>query len=307
MAASLLALLDDITTVLDDVAVLTKVAVKKTAGVVGDDLALNANQVSGVRADRELPVVWAVAKGSLWNKAILVPSALLMGAFAPWSIPPMLILGGLYLCFEGAEKIFHKIYERKAVDGEKEALHAALLDPSVSMVDVEKEKIKGAIRTDFVLSAEIIVISMGSAAFAASSTLSQALTLTLIAVGMTVFVYGLVACIVKLDDFGLSMTRRASSSAQRVGQWILSSAPRMMSTLSFVGTVAMFTVGGGILAHSIPAIGHELDSWTGWASLGASAAVAVLGVVAGLLLVALSKPVKKIVDSIRSSPVGEKA
>lgn len=293
MALGLIALLDDIATVLDDVAVLSKVAVKKTAGVVGDDLALNANQVAGVRADRELPVVWAVAKGSLLNKVILVPIALLLSAFASWAITPLLVLGGLFLCFEGAEKVLHKLLHTPK-DAQHEAnIHAAVLEPSVDMVTLEKDKIKGAVRTDFVLSAEIIVISLG--AFAGANMLTQSVSLSLIALGMTVFVYGLVAIIVRLDDVGLSLMHRPgrSPAAQSIGKSIVGFAPWLMRGLALFGTIAMFTVGGGILAHAWHGFGEGLARAgisSPWALMGLEA---VLGLVAGLLCVGLLTAARK--------------
>ena len=257
-ASSLLALIDDIATVLDDVAILSKVAAKKTAGVLGDDLALNAQQVAGVRADRELPVVWAVAKGSLLNKAILVPAALLIGAFANWLITPLLMVGGAFLCFEGFEKLAHR-YLHSANDEEahKAELTAALLDPKVDLVALERDKIKGAVRTDFILSAEIIAITLGTAA--ASSFTTQALVLSGVAVAMTVGVYGVVAGIVKLDDFGLWLTQRGGNGAQALGRGILAAAPWLMKTLTVVGTAAMFLVGGGILVHGVPALNNAIQ------------------------------------------------
>jgi uncharacterized protein len=250
--ASLLALLDDIATVLDDVAVLTKVAAKKTAGVLGDDLALNAQQVSGIRADRELPVVWAVAKGSAINKTILVPAALAISALAPWAVLPLLMAGGLYLCYEGFEKLAHKFLP----GGENDVAHRsqvvkALADPSIDLVALEKTRIKGAVRTDFILSAEIIVIALGIVATAPFIT--QVSTLITIAALMTVGVYGLVAAIVKLDDLGLYLARDARAAAfQAIGRTIVRAAPFLMKGLSIAGTAAMFLVGGGILTHGIP-------------------------------------------------------
>jgi len=256
MATSLLALLDDITTVLDDVAVLAKVAAKKTSGVLGDDLALNANQVAGVRAERELPVVWAVAKGSLKNKAILVPSALLISAGAPWAVTPLLMCGGLYLCYEGAEKLAHKLLHSPAEDKrEHAALVKAVADPEVDLVAFESDKIAGAIRTDFILSGEIIVITLGSAAGA--SFIVRAGTLTTVALLMTVFVYGFVAAIVKLDDAGLHLSRKKGSAAA-LGRFLLLAAPWLMKSLSVLGTAAMFMVGGGILLHGLPWAPHDL-------------------------------------------------
>lgn len=240
--SSLLVLIDDIATLLDDVSLMTKVAAKKTAGVLGDDLALNAQQVTGVRADRELPVVWAVAKGSLMNKAILVPAALLISAFIPWAVTPLLMLGGAYLCFEGFEKLAHKFLHSKEDDeAQKAARKQAVADANVDLVAYEKAKIKGAVRTDFILSAEIIAITLG---IVADSPLpQQVIVLSGIAVVMTLGVYGVVGGIVKLDDLGLWMTKRASGVAQAVGNGILRAAPYMMKGLSVVGTAAMFLVG----------------------------------------------------------------
>jgi predicted DNA repair protein MutK len=255
-ASSLLTLIDDIASILDDVAVLTKVATKKTAGVLGDDLALNAQQVTGVRAERELPVVWAVAKGSVVNKAILVPAALGISALAPWAVTPLLMFGGAFLCFEGVEKLAHKFLHGPA---EEQSHHTELLvavaDPAVDLVAVEKEKIKGAVRTDFILSAEIVTIALGTVATAPFVT--RVSVLVAIAAVMTVGVYGLVAGIVKLDDLGQHMVRAGASSVQRgVGIAILKTAPYLMKTLSIAGTIAMFLVGGGILTHGVPFLHH---------------------------------------------------
>jgi uncharacterized protein len=288
--SNLLALIDDIATVLDDVAVLTKVATKKTAGVLGDDLALNAQQVAGVRADRELPVVWAVAKGSMVNKAILVPAALAISALAPWAVTPLLMIGGLFLCYEGFEKLAHKFV---VAHGEDAAHHAeltrALTDPSVDMATLERDKIKGAVRTDFVLSAEIIAITLGAVAQAAF--LTQVLVLSGIAVVMTVGVYGLVAGIVKLDDFGLWLAQRAGAAAA-LGRAILRAAPWLMKGLSVAGTAAMFLVGGGILTHGLPILHHAIvgmiDGLQGLAQTATAAAIdALVGLVAGALTLAL--------------------
>jgi predicted DNA repair protein MutK len=256
---SLLALLDDITTILDDVATLTKVATKKTAGVLGDDLALNAQQVSGVQAARELPVVWAVAKGSLLNKAILVPAALLISAVAPWAVTPLLMVGGLYLCFEGFEKIAHRFLHGDSGDdaAHKAELARALVDPQVDLVALERDKIKGAIRTDFILSAEIVVISLGTVA--SQPFMTRVAVLAGIALLMTVGVYGLVAGIVKLDDAGLWLSRREGNAGlqRALGRGLLRAAPWLMKTLSVLGTAAMFLVGGSIISHGLPAL-HQL-------------------------------------------------
>ncbi|NCP39714.1 MAG: DUF808 domain-containing protein [Rhodoferax sp.] len=291
MATSLLVLLDDIASVLDDVALMSKVAAKKTAGVLGDDLALNAQQVTGVKAERELPVVWAVFKGSLVNKAVLVPLALLLSAFAPWAITPLLMAGGLFLCFEGFEKLAHKFLHSGAEEQVHRAeLAHALADASVDLVALEKDKIKGAIRTDFILSTEIIVIALGIVQ--GSALLVQVGALVGIAVAMTIGVYGVVAVIVKLDDVGLFLSLRAGASPwatmqRRLGGMILAAAPWLMKALTVVGTLAMFLVGGGILAHGLHDVGTGLALLS--QSTGAMAGVtslvlnALLGVVAGAL------------------------
>ncbi len=288
--SNLLALIDDIASVLDDVAVLTKVATRKTAGVLGDDLALNAQQVAGVRAERELPVVWAVAKGSLVNKAILVPAALAVSALAPWAVTPLLMIGGLFLCYEGFEKLAHRfLTPREQVTAHQSALRHALSDPSVDLAALERDKIKGAVRTDFVLSAEIIAITLGAVAQAGFMT--QVLVLCGIAVLMTVGVYGIVAGIVKLDDLGLWLSRRAGFSAA-LGRAILRAAPWLMKALSVAGTVAMFLVGGGILTHGLPflqrAIDGAIDVFGAAAhSVASMAADALVGLAAGALALAL--------------------
>lgn len=260
-ASSLLALIDDIASVLDDVSVMTKVAAKKTAGVLGDDLALNAQQVAGVRADRELPVVWAVAKGSFRNKLILVPAALAISALAPILITPLLMLGGAFLCFEGFEKLAHKFLHAESEGKAHHQEHVrALLDPAVDILAVEREKVQGAVRTDFILSAEIIAITLGTVATASFG--KQVAVLSGIAMIMTVGVYGLVAGIVKLDDAGLYLSRRSSRLQIALGNALLRLAPYLMKTLSVAGTVAMFMVGGGILSHGIPALHHAIEHVT---------------------------------------------
>ena len=311
--ASLLTLLDDIATILDDVAVMTKVAAKKsaavaddvatmtkvatqkTAGVLGDDLALNAQQVTGVRAEREIPVVWAVAKGSLVNKAILVPAALAISAWAPWLVTPLLMLGGAFLCFEGVEKLAHKLLHGA---GEEEAGHAdhaqANADGTVDLVVFEREKIQGAVRTDFILSAEIIVIALGTVASA--PFLQQVAVLVGIAVLMTVGVYGLVGGIVKLDDLGLWLSGKASSAAQALGRSLLAAAPWLMKALSVAGTAAMFLVGGGILVHGIGPLHHAIEGAGAavaqgalggvWQALATNALNAVAGIAAGAVVLA---------------------
>ncbi|WP_137169056.1 DUF808 domain-containing protein [Marinomonas sp. FW-1] len=249
----LLALLDDITTLLDDVAVFSKVAAKKTAGVLGDDLALNAEQVSGVKADRELPVVWAVAKGSFLNKLILVPLALAISAFMPWLIHPLLMVGGLYLCFEGVEKVLHTFRDNHE---EKEALRKNVKQATSAkeLLALEKSKVKGAIRTDFVLSAEIIVIALGTVA--EQSLLTQAMVVSVVAFIVTVGVYFLVGLIVRLDDIGLHLNQSNSTIVKQLGFVILKGAPMLIRLLTIVGTIAMFLVGGGIFVHGLPALHH---------------------------------------------------
>ncbi len=285
-ASSLFALIDDIASVLDDVAILSKVAAKKTAGVLGDDLALNAQQVAGVTADRELPVVWAVAKGSAINKAILVPAALAISAFAPWLVTPLLMVGGAYLCFEGAEKLAHRfLHSREEDQAHKAELVQALADPKVDLVAFEKDKIKGAVRTDFILSAEIIAISLGTVA--GQPFITQVGVLVGIAVLMTVGVYGFVAGIVKLDDLGLWLSKTSSAVAQALGRGLLWLAPWLMKFLSIAGTVAMFLVGGGILVHGVPALHHAVEGMVETAGWWADPLLnGGVGLVAGALVLA---------------------
>jgi hypothetical protein len=302
MASSLLALLDDIATILDDVSVMTKVAARKTAGVLGDDLALNAQQVSGVAAARELPVVWAVAKGSMVNKAILVPAALAISSFIPWAVTPLLMIGGAFLCYEGFEKLAHRFLHRG--NGEKahrEELRQALADPAIDLVALEKDKIKGAVRTDFILSAEIIVIALGTVA---AAPLPQRIgVLAGIALIMTVGVYGLVAGIVKLDDAGLHLRRSTGDGAlagasRAIGGAILAAAPWLMKALSIAGTAAMFLVGGGILVHGAPPLASVIETLaqnSGVAGLAASlVADALVGIAAGGILLAAVKGLGKL-------------
>lgn len=297
--ASLLALLDDITTVLDDVAILSKVAAKKTAGVLGDDLALNAQQLTGIRAEREIPVVWAVAKGSFKNKLILVPLALIISAIAPWLITPALMVGGAFLCYEGFEKVWHLIaHSKEDKQQEQDKVTRALLDPATDMVEFEKSKIAGAIRTDFILSAEIIVIALGTVAEAEFVT--RVAVVSTIAAIITVGVYGLVAAIVKMDDAGLFLSQREGQGGldglwRGLGRFLLRAAPVLMKTLSIVGTAAMFMVGGGILLHGIPGAleweHHITEAVSHWAGVGPVLGAltptlvgAVVGVIAGAIL-----------------------
>ncbi len=304
--SSLLLLIDDIASVLDDVATLTKVATKKTAGVLGDDLALNAQQVAGVKADRELPVVWAVAKGSFRNKAILVPAALAISAFAPWAIVPLLMLGGAFLCFEGFEKLAHRFLHGAEEDRAHQAeVVKALADPNADLLALERDKIRGAVRTDFILSAEIIVITLG--VVGGMSLMTQVSVLTGIAVLMTIGVYGLVAAIVKLDDAGLYLSRRQDGGAvaglQRgLGRGILAAAPWMMRGLSVAGTAAMFLVGGGILTHGIPPLHHAIAALTdGMAGVGGALLPLALdglsGIVAGALVLAAVSVVRRLLPA----------
>ncbi|HHC6503875.1 DUF808 domain-containing protein [Vibrio parahaemolyticus] len=295
--ASLLTLLDDIAAVLDDVALMSKMAAKKTAGVLGDDLALNAQQVSGVASEREIPVVWAVAKGSFKNKLILVPSALLISAIIPWLIMPLLLIGGLFLCFEGTEKVLEKLFPHSHPHEEKEEL----VDSGESLEEYEKRKVAGAIRTDFILSAEIIVIALGTVTGA--SLVTQILVVSLIAVIMTIGVYGLVAGIVKLDDLGFYLEIRSKGKGwmAKVGSALVAFAPKLMKLLTIVGTAAMFLVGGGIVVHNVPAIHHFVEPIIMNFS-GHSVATAILpillngiiGFVAGLIVVAVWTVIEKL-------------
>ena len=306
-AGSLLTLLDDIATILDDVSVMTKVAAKKTAGVLGDDLALNAQQVTGVRAERELPVVWAVFKGSAINKLVMVPAALFLSAVFPWIITPLLMLGGAFLCYEGFEKVAHRLLHSKEEEQEDHSKRVqAVADRKVDMVQFEKQRIRGAIRTDAILSAEIIVIALGTVQDAELAV--RIGVVSVIAAAMTVGVYGLVAGIVKLDDVGMHLLdkkgeTRVAAAQRRHGEMILSFAPVMMQTLSVVGTAAMSLVGGGILVHGVPQLAlllhdvadlaHELpvaaDLFSGIAALIFNA---VAGIIAGGLLVGIQHLVK---------------
>jgi predicted DNA repair protein MutK len=293
--SSLLLLIDDIATLLDDVTVMTKIAAKQTAGVLGDDLALNAQQVSGVNADRELPVVWAVCKGSFVNKLILVPSALLISAFIPWLIIPLLLIGGAYLCFEGSEKLVHKFFHKASEDElHYQELVEAVSNADLDLVQYEKDKIKGAIRTDFVLSAEIIVITLG--AVASSTLMVQIGSLSAVAVLMTIGVYGFVAGIVKLDDAGLHLIKNPAQSMwaklkHLFGNFLLWLAPKLMKFLSVAGTAAMFLVGGGIFTHNVPVLHHAIEAMSKilpaapW--LVSGLLNMVFGVLLGLLVVAI--------------------
>lgn len=298
MASSLLILLDDIAAVLDDVAVMTKLAAKKTAGVLGDDLALNAQQVTGVRASRELPIVWAVAKGSFINKLILVPAALLISAFLPMLITPLLMIGGAFLCFEGSEKILHKFAPNLLPHDETHDSdeHVKANADEVDLVAFEQEKIKGAIRTDFILSAEIVVISLG--VMTASTLLTKTLSLSAIAIAMTVGVYGLVAMIVKMDDVGFHLLTKPSPAKQRLGRILLAFAPKLMKFLSVAGTLAMFLVGGGIVVHGVPVLHHGIEHVahaTGVLSGLTNALLSgLLGFVVGLVIVAVVAMIAKL-------------
>lgn len=311
--ASLFTLLDDIASVLDDVATMTKVAARKTAGVLGDDLALNAQQVAGVRAERELPVVWAVAAGSFRNKLILVPAALALSALASWAITPLLVIGGAYLCFEGVEKIAHRWLHSPAEDAARHAAVSAVLDDAAQdIVAFERERIAAAVRTDFILSAEIIVIALGTVQTMPLQT--RVGVLAAVALLMTVGVYGLVALIVKMDDAGLWLMRRAgngivASLQHSLGETLLAVAPRMLKLLAVAGTLAMFLVGGGIVVHGFPvmsAASAALAQTAGAASATAAAVVpilfdAVAGVLTGALVLGVVLAVSRIRQSGRSA------
>jgi hypothetical protein len=309
VASSLLTLLDDIATVLDDVAVLTKIAAKKTAGVLGDDLALNAQQVAGVDSNRELPVVWAVAKGSMLNKAVLVPAALLLSTFVPWVVIPVMIIGGAFLCFEGVEKLAHKLLHSQARDdANRSGLLKTLADPSVDLIAFERDKIRGAIRTDFILSAEIIVISLGTVATEAFAV--QVGVLVAIAVLMTVGVYGLVAGIVKLDDAGLFLSRHEGESGpvrakRSLGRGILRMAPWLMKFLSMAGTAAMFLVGGGILTHNLPPLDFSIKAFPSPSVLGTLLGM-LADLVVGVIVGAVVLGVVKLIGKLRRRPAANK-
>jgi hypothetical protein len=317
--SSLLVLIDDIAAILDDVALMTKVAAKKTAGVLGDDLALNAQQVSGVRADRELPVVWAVAKGSFLNKLILVPTALAISAFIPWAVTPLLMLGGAFLCYEGFEKIAHKFLHSAVEDQAGHAqLVEAMVDPATDLVAFEKDKIKGAVRTDFILSAEIIAITLGTVADA--PLLQQVIVLSGIAIVMTIGVYGLVGGIVKLDDGGLYLSELKGESVWRrlqrnLGRGVLRAAPHMMKSLSVIGTAAMFLVGGGILTHGLPFAHHWIERMTLSTSEGIgdfsvivpTVLNAVAGIAAGAIALVLVSALSKVWRAMKGGVDSKKA
>ncbi len=288
--SSLLSLLDDIATLLDDISVMGKVAAKKTAGVLGDDLSLNAQQVSGVKANRELPVVWGVAKGSFLNKLILVPLALVISAFAPWAITPLLMIGGAYLCYEGVEKVLHSLHKSKSDETpqarEQRLLKVAQQDPAA----FEKKKVKGAIRTDFILSAEIMAITLGIVSEA--PLLNQVLILSGIAILVTIGVYGIVAAIVKIDDLGYWLQTKSSALAKSIGGVLLATAPRLMKILTVVGTIAMFLVGGGIIVHGVPFLHHAIEGFgAGWGALVSAlisnGANLVTGFIVGLIVLSL--------------------
>lgn len=285
--SSLLTLLDDIATLLDDVSVMGKVAAKKTAGVLGDDLSLNAQQVSGVKANRELPVVWSVAKGSFLNKLILVPLALLISAFAPWAITPLLMVGGAYLCYEGVEKVLHSLHKDKSQETPQAREQRLLKVAQQNPAEFEKSKVKGAVRTDFILSAEIVAITLGIVSEA--PLLNQVIVLAGVAILVTVGVYGIVAGIVKIDDLGLWLQQKSSAAAQAIGGVLLAAAPWLMKILTVVGTLAMFLVGGGIIVHGVPLLHHAIEGFSAGmhgllAMLTGNLANLVLGFIVGSIV-----------------------
>ncbi len=297
--ASLLTLLDDISLIKADVAVMTTVAAKKTAGVLGEDLALNAEQVTGVKPNREIPVIWAVAKGSFLNKLILVPAALLISYFLPPLVTILLMCGGLFLCYEGAEKVIHKFWPHLLEhDEEHEAHKAANMDEDIDLVAFEKQKVKGAIRTDFILSAEIIVIALGSATASGATLTEKALVLSILAIVITIGIYGLVAGIVKLDDLGLHLKKQSSEAKQKFGDFLLAFAPKLMKFLSIAGTAAMFLVGGGILVHGISPVHHFVEDLAHLAGIfdGLTNTLinGLVGVIVGVILVAIVSGIGKL-------------
>ena len=296
--ASLLTLLDDISVILDDVSVMTKVAAKKTAGVLGDDLALNAEQVTGVKADRELPVVWAVAKGSFINKLILVPAALLISTIYPPLVTFLLMCGGLFLAYEGAEKVIHKFWPHILPhDEEQNARREANADETIDLVAFEKEKIKGAIRTDFVLSAEIIVITLGAAA--GGTLLTKTLVLSIVAIAITIGVYGLVAGIVKIDDLGFYLKKQSSNAKQKIGDFLLAAAPKLMKFLSIAGTLAMFLVGGGILVHGIGFLHHGVEDIAHLTGVFETITTTLLNGLVGLIIGVIVVAVVTVIGKVR--------
>jgi uncharacterized protein len=296
----LLALLDDITVLLDDIAAMSKVAAVKTSGIVGDDLAVNAQALVGIDPKRELPIVWRVAKGSMKNKFILVPTALLLAAFAEWAITPLLMIGGAFLCYEGAEKVYHAVKPTREDKKHEKELVEAGHESTKALLDLEKEKISEAVNTDFILSAEIIAVALG--AVKEKSFAVQAGVLAGIGIGMTVIVYGLVACIIKLDDLGMWLAKQKSRAAQKLGLWILKSVPYIMKTLSVVGTTAMFAVGGGIILHGIPAIKDAMHHWSNWVSVPTTI---VVGLIIGLICIPLvhvtAKPFGKMMKTVKKA------
>ncbi|CAM3463415.1 DUF808 domain-containing protein [Klebsiella variicola] len=298
--SSLLTLLDDIATLLDDISVMGKLAAKKTAGVLGDDLSLNAQQVTGVRANRELPVVWGVAKGSFVNKVILVPLALLISAFIPWAITPLLMLGGAFLCFEGVEKVLHSLEARKHKEDPAQRQQRLQALAERDPLAFERDKVKGAIRTDFILSAEIVAITLGIVAEA--PLLNQILILSGIAILVTIGVYGLVGVIVKLDDMGYWLAEKRAALAQWLGKGLLVVAPWLMKVLSIVGTLAMFLVGGGIVVHGIAPLHHAIEHWSaGLGGILAPLLPVIANLVLGFIIGAVVLAGVKVVSSLRRS------
>lgn len=261
MASGFFALLDDIASLMDDVAVLSKVSAKKTAGILGDDLAVNAEKATGFMASRELPVLWAIAKGSLLNKVIILPIAFLLSAFAPWGVTLALILGGVYLAFEGVEKIIHYVFHHK----EKEPVEIPVEKPKLSAaekVDAEKKKIKAAIVTDFILSVEIVIIALGSVV--GQPLMTQILVVSVVALIATIGVYGIVALIVRMDDFGfklISLNDNKKSVTHVMGGILVKTLPWVIKILAVVGTIALLLVSGGIFVHHIDYFHHFLEDF----------------------------------------------
>lgn len=285
MAAGIFAILDDIAVLLDDAAVISKVAAKKTVGVLGDDLAVGAEKASGFSASRELPVLWAITKGSFRNKLIILPLAFLLSAFLPWLIVPILLIGGVYLAFEGAEKVYEYLsgqtHEKPSVE--------TITDPK-ELLAAEEKKIKSAILTDFILSIEIIIIALGTVA---TQTLPiQIVVVTVIAILATIGVYGLVALLVRMDDAGLHLLERSEEMTggskrlyKMTGELLVAALPKVIKLLSIVGTIAMLLVGGGIFVHHIDAVHHALESMPGILS------ELTIGSIIGFIALAIEKAV----------------
>jgi predicted DNA repair protein MutK len=303
MASGLLAFFDDISVILDDVAAMSKIAARKTAGIVGDDLAVNANVVVGIDPTRELPIVGKIALGSLLNKVVLIPLALALPTAA---IHPLLMVGGAFLCYEALHKMMHK--KDSDDQAHEEELLVAVRENGNDLMKVENQKVKGAIATDAVLSAEVIAVALGAVATAPLKV--KALTLGVVGLVMTVGVYGLVAIIVKVDDLGMHLGRSTGAGSEfkkKLGAGLVASMPIFMKCLSVVGTVAMFTVGGGLLLHGMPLLEHGIEAVLGSHSRGLLATVVHfvtvvgIGMLAGLITMPLFQGLGRLFSRLKGS------